>query len=49
MVDNMYPDNLDPSFGIPLVLMMLAGYGILVIRDRRADVKRRAAIRKASN
>lgn len=48
MVDNMYPDYIDPSFGVPLVLVMLAGYLTLVIRDRRADVKRRAANRKAS-
>lgn len=48
MVDDMYPDNLPPEVGLPLMGIMLAFYFASVIKERRAEVKARKELRKVS-
>lgn len=48
MVDDMYPDNLPPEIGIPACIIIMGFYFFDVIKERRAEVKARMELRKAS-
>lgn len=49
MVDNMYPDNIPPEIAFPLMAAGLTFYFYSVIKERRAEVKARAELRKGTN
>lgn len=38
-MDTSYPDNLPPEVGIPAMLIILAFYGVSVVKERRAALK----------
>lgn len=48
MIDNMYPDSFPPEYGIPACVIMLGLYFYSVIKERRAEVKARIALRKGN-